>query len=106
MRARDIIGDMVRRIVERGSPERIILYGSHARHEAGPESDVDLLVLFPELNDRRRMVADLYDAVIGTGLPKDIVVATTGEYQRYKDVVNTIHWSAAQDGRVLYERQA
>ncbi len=36
---------MVRRIVHRFRPERIILFGSHARGDAGPDSDVDLLVV-------------------------------------------------------------
>jgi len=38
---------MVRRIVRQFRPERVILFGSHARGEAGPDSDVDLLVVMP-----------------------------------------------------------
>ena len=40
------IGEMVRRIVSQFSSEKVILFGSHARGEAGPDSDVDLLVIF------------------------------------------------------------
>jgi uncharacterized protein len=41
------IEQMVRRIVEQFHPERVILFGSHARGDAGPDSDVDLLVVMP-----------------------------------------------------------
>jgi len=39
------IDEMVRRIVSQFHPDKIILFGSHARGEAGPDSDVDLLVV-------------------------------------------------------------
>ena len=38
------IARMVRRLARRFKPEQIILFGSHARGEAGPDSDVDFLV--------------------------------------------------------------
>ena len=44
----DAIQEMVRRIVRQFHPERVILFGSHARGDAGPDSDVDLLVTFHE----------------------------------------------------------
>ena len=45
----EIVDQMVRRIVERFDPERIILFGSLARDEARADSDVDLLVVFHSL---------------------------------------------------------
>jgi hypothetical protein len=44
-----VLDALVRRIAERFSPDKIILFGSRARGEAGPDSDVDLLVLFSEV---------------------------------------------------------
>jgi len=43
--AQERIEEMVRRIVRRFAPEKIILFGSHARGTAGPDSDVDLLIV-------------------------------------------------------------
>jgi len=40
-----VLDDLVRRIAERFSPDKIILFGSRARGDAGPDSDIDLLVL-------------------------------------------------------------
>jgi predicted nucleotidyltransferase len=103
---RQVISDMLRRIVDAAHPSKVLLYGSHARNEAGPASDVDLLVLFDELTDRREVVSRLYNALSGSELPKDVVVATTAEFDRYKNVVNTIYWFAEHEGRLLYERDA
>ncbi len=101
------IGDMVRRITERFSPDRIVLFGSHARGDAREDSDVDLLVLFPNVENPQERAAEIYAALIGcSALPKDIVVSTTARFERYRNVVNTVYWPAAREGRILYERAA
>jgi len=97
---------LVRLIVDRFSPEKVILFGSHARGDAGCESDLDLLVLFPDIEDPRRRAAEIYRLLSDAGISKDIVVSTTARYERYKNVPNTIYWPAAREGRVLYERSA
>ena len=105
--ANSAIEEMVHRIAERFSPERIILFGSHARGDAREDSDIDLLVLFPEVDDPHVRAAEVYAALIGCStLPKDIVVSTTARFERYRNVVNTVYWPASREGRVLYERAA
>jgi predicted nucleotidyltransferase len=47
------IDAMVRRIVQRFDPEKVILFGSHARGTAGPDSDVDLLVVMTVRGSKR-----------------------------------------------------
>ena len=106
MTAQSAIDQIVDRIAARFSPERIILFGSHARGDAREGSDLDLLVLFREVDDPRQRAAELYVALIDCELPTDIVVSTTARFERYKHVVNTVHWPAAREGRVVYERAA
>jgi predicted nucleotidyltransferase len=98
------IPDMVRRMVDRTTPSRVILYGSYARNEADPDSDVDLLVLFDKLENRREVVTALYESVKDINVPKDILIATTSEYERFRTVVNTTFYCISGDGKVLYER--
>jgi predicted nucleotidyltransferase len=100
------VEDTVRRIAERFSPDRIILFGSYARGEASEDSDVDLLVLFSEVENPREQAAELYAVLSQSLLPQDIIVSTTERFERYKNVVNTIYWPAAREGKVLYERAA
>jgi predicted nucleotidyltransferase len=106
MTAQAAIDEIVDRIAARFSPERIILFGSHARGDAREGSDLDLLVLFREVDDPRERAAELYEALIDCHLPTDIVVSTTARFERYKHVVNAVYWPAAREGRVVYERAA
>ena len=100
----DSLDEMVRRIVERFNPDRIILFGSRARGTAGPDSDADLLVVMPVSGSKRKQAAQIDMALAGVGLPKDIIVVTPEEVDRYHDVVGTIIGPAIRDGEVLYER--
>jgi predicted nucleotidyltransferase len=100
------IAEMVRRIAEGFAPEKIILFGSHARGDATKDSDVDLLVLFREVEEPHQRAAEMYSALIGCRLSKDIVVSTTARFERYRNVVNTVYWPAAREGKIVYERAA
>ena len=91
-------------IVERFDPERIILFGSHARGTAGADSDVDLLVVMEVLGSRRRKAAEIGAALHRFRVPKDIVVTTPAEFEWRKDVPGTIERPADREGRVLHAR--
>lgn len=97
---------MVQRIVERFQPLRIVLFGSHARGEGGPDSDVDLLVVLPQVVSHRSERLKIRAALNGIGLAKDVVVATPEEIEAKRDLVGTIIYPALREGRVLYERPA
>lgn len=104
--ARERIVEMVRRIVDQFAPEQIILFGSYARGGAGPDSDVDLLVVMRGAGTRRQQAAAIHAALAGVGLPKDVVVVTPEDMERFHDVVGTIIYPALREGRVLYDRAA
>jgi predicted nucleotidyltransferase len=98
------IEGMVRRIVKRFAPERIILFGSYARGTAGPDSDVDLLVVMPVTGSRREKAIEIGVSLHGFGVPKDIVVTTPEDFAWRKEIPGTIERPAALEGRVLYAR--
>jgi uncharacterized protein len=97
--------EAVRRIVEMFDPQQVILFGSHARGTAGPDSDADFLVVMPVTGSRRRKTVEIDLALAGIGLPKDIIVVTPEEVERYRDVVGTIIYPALREGKVLYDRR-
>jgi predicted nucleotidyltransferase len=96
---------MTRRVVRRFRPERVILFGSCARGEAGPDSDVDLLVVLPIEGSKREKRIEIRLALHDLHVPTDVVVSTPEEFAWRKDIVGTIEYPAAHDGRVLYERR-
>jgi len=98
------IDRMVQRIVKRFHPDRVILFGSHARGTAGPDSDVDLLVVMPVTGSRREKVVEIGVALHGFGVSKDIVVTTPEDFAWRKEIPGTIERPAALEGKVLYAR--
>ena len=102
----EAIHEMARRIIERFDPEQIILFGSHAGDSAGPDSDVDLLVVMPVEGSRREKATEIDLALVGINLPVDIIVVTPQEVERNRDRIGTIIRPAVQEGQVLYERTA
>ena len=70
------IPTMVDRIVEGFQPARIVLFGSHARGTATEWSDVDLLVILPNVSDKRDTAIEIRRTLGDLPVCKDIVVAT------------------------------
>jgi len=98
------IREMVNRIVKQFDPEKIILFGSQARGEAGPNSDVDLLVVMKVEGAKRAKQLELRAILHDIHVPKDIIVSTPEEFEWRKEVVGTIEHPAVREGRVLYAR--
>ncbi|HEX9669128.1 MAG TPA: nucleotidyltransferase domain-containing protein [Thermoanaerobaculia bacterium] len=96
---------MVRRIVSRFRPERIILFGSQAHGDAGPDSDVDLLVVMPVEGSRREKAVEIGVALHDIRIPKDIIVTTPEAFESRKEIVGTIERPAAREVTVLYARK-
>jgi len=103
--AREKIQEMVERIVRQFRPERVILFGSHARGYAGPDSDVDLLVVMPVQGAKRKKAVEIRMALHDIRIPKDIIATTPEAFEWRKDVVGTIERPAACEGEVLYDRR-
>jgi predicted nucleotidyltransferase len=100
--ASPVLADIVRRIVEVARPQQIVLFGSAARGEMGPDSDVDLLVVKSGRFHRGRLVEAIYRNLRGAGAPVDVVVATPEEIERYRNDTCLIVSPALRDGKVIY----
>jgi predicted nucleotidyltransferase len=101
---REKINAIVRRIVERFDPEKIILFGSYARGTGGQDSDVDLLVIMPLRGSKREQQIEIRRALRDFRIPKDIIVTTPEDFAWRKDIPGTIERPAALEGQVLYAR--
>ncbi|MBF0174756.1 MAG: nucleotidyltransferase domain-containing protein [Magnetococcales bacterium] len=102
------LSTMSARIVEAVHPERIILFGSYARGDAAPDSDVDLLVITTETyglhNCRRKCLARLWRALPRIRTPVDIILSSADEVSQWRDTTNHLIAHALREGKVLYER--
>ncbi len=99
-----LINKMARRLARRFKPDQIILFGSHARGTAGPDSDVDLLVVMPLTGSKRDKEIEMRVALHDIRVPFDIIVVTPDEVARRRNIPGTIIRPALLEGRVLYAR--
>ena len=99
-----LLAEITQRIVAISDPQQIILFGSQARGDARPDSDLDLLVVKEEVESPRAEAARIYRALAGLSIPVDIVVARSDYVRRHRDVVGTVVRPALREGRVLYAR--
>ena len=105
----DVLQDMVRAIVAAVHPEKVILFGSYARGEAGEHSDIDLAIVEAEGFDAKRTrwneLRRIRDALKPFFVPKDILVFSKAEESKAARFRSHILTTAKEEGRVLYERE-
>jgi predicted nucleotidyltransferase len=81
------LNEVIDRIARKFNPVRIILFGSWARGEAREDSDLDLLVVLPEVEHKRKAAIQIGNTLSNLPISKDIVVTTPEE------IKNTERWS-------------
>ena len=92
----------IRTIVSAYHPARVILFGSQARGDAGPGSDVDLLVVFDDELDCRERRAEILSLLRSMPFAKDVLVATTANLAR--PLIGSALADAIREGLTVYER--
>lgn len=80
---------------------QIIVFGSYARGEARADSDLDLLIVEPEVADRAAESVRLASLLGRRLVPADVVVMSRSAYERERTVPNTLAYRAAREGKVL-----
>jgi predicted nucleotidyltransferase len=103
-----LLDAMVEAIVSQLDPEKVILFGSRAQGEAGPDSDVDLVIIerenFGPGRSRRKELARIRRILSRFRVPKDLLVYGPDEFAKWRSSLNHIIGRSLRDGRLLYER--
>ena len=97
-----VLDEIVRRVVEVAQPDRIILFGSAARGQMGPDSDIDLLVIKAGVPHRRRLAQAIYMGLNGVGAAVDVIVVTPEDVEQLRESVGSIVGPALREGRQIY----
>lgn len=92
----------VERIINHANPKMIIIFGSVARREARDDSDLDILVVFDEVVDQKRMYYDLSGLFIGLKLPFDLIIMNYDDFNHYKENNQSFTYEIVSTGEVVY----
>lgn len=85
------------------TPEKIIVFGSTARGDRGPDSDLDLLVIKSGTYNPRTVAADIYTKLYGVGQAIDLIVVTPEQVREYGNSPYLVLYPALREGKVLYD---
>lgn len=99
----ELMHEIVRRILTVARPSRVIVFGSAAAGTLLRDSDVDLLVLKDDGVDHWEESHRIRGALMGLGVPFDVIVMSTERFEETKDVVGGIAYPAHKQGIVVYE---
>ena len=98
------IDQVIQRLRDGLRPSRIYLFGSYARRDHGPESDLDFLVIVPFSDEPRyRRAQQAYRLLHGIGVPKDVLVLNEEEWNRERRSGVSLSNVVEQEGILLYE---
>jgi len=101
-----ILNDLVRRVVDAVHPLRIILFGSAARGEMGPNSDLDTLVVVEGESDCRALAKILARRLRGLGCATDVLVVSQADVEKHADNPYLVLHTALMEGKELYRATA
>jgi uncharacterized protein len=94
---------IISRIRSVSQPSRIILFGSVARGQDGPDSDVDLLILTSEDRPLRSIRAEIRRALLGLERPIDLLLMRPDRFEETRGHIGGIARPASLEGSTIYE---
>lgn len=98
-----VLGEIIRRPVAFYNPDRIYLFGSAARGDAGPDSDLDFMVVVPDdVPPHVRDSPAIYRALAGLRVPIDVVVWTRSEFDKRLHLRVSFPSTIVREGKLLY----
>jgi uncharacterized protein len=77
----------------------VILFGSRANGTHRPDSDVDFLVIEPDIGNEIREMARLRHCLKGSPVPVDVLVATPNTFKKWRELPTSVYFDIAKDGR-------
>jgi predicted nucleotidyltransferase len=98
------VPDLVSRLVERFDPLKIVLFGSLATGDGGPDSDIDLVVVVPKVDNKHRLAVDMRLALADVPVPNDVIPTDPEEIRQRGDTLGGVLRAALREGQVIYER--
>ena len=97
------INEAVQRLVEAAHPKKIILFGSRARGEEREDSDLDLVVVEDQVENRVEEMVRLNRVLRGLILPVELLVIGEEAFREWAETPGNVYYEAQREGKILYE---
>jgi len=98
-----VLREIVRRLAEAYRPERIYLFGSCARGDAGPDSDYDLmLILSDEAPQSMRSTQRAYEALWGLRASADVLIWPRKSFEERLHLKASFPSTILREGKLVY----
>ena len=98
----ELMDTIVKRIADNYQPDKIILFGSCARGNAGKNSDIDLLIVKKTDLDMHQRILEIQD-IVPHNFPLDIIVYTPEEFEENKNNKWSFLYGVMKEGKIIYE---
>ena len=98
-----LLNEIVRRVLTVARPDKIILFGSAATGQMNKDSDIDLLIVEPVVENTRHRSVEINRALGDVSNPVDVIVMRTDRFEQTKRFIGGIAYPANKYGRVIYE---
>lgn len=99
----DLLQTATQWLVAEFQPEQIWLFGSHAWGAPGRDSDIDLMVIVPQSDERPIRRAQRAQRCPGRlPISADVLVRTRQEVNRVGEVLGSLTYEVLQKGRKVY----
>ncbi len=96
------LDEALNRILSVASPSKVILFGSHARGDADAYSDLDLLVVEPQVENQGAEMMRLHKVLWPLNIAVDLLVCSEAEFEKKREWCSSAIYWAAREGKVLY----
>lgn len=101
------LDEVALRVIRHASaPAKVIVFGSYGRGDADEQSDLDLLVVEPEVSDKAAEYLRLKEAIGRVGIGVDLLIFSEPDFERRSLVPGTVPYWAKIEGKVLHDPAA
>ena len=103
MVAQEKIGEAAKILSERARPYKIILFGSYGRGDPREDSNVDLMIVETDVQDRVAEITRLNRAISPLRISVDLFVVSRDMFEYWVTTPGNVYFDATREGKVLYE---
>lgn len=96
------IDEAINRLLAAVPPgSQVILFGSYARGDPGEDSDLDFLIVEPQLTNRHHEMVRLRQVLRPLRIPVDVLVVSRKAFEGWKDTPNNVIFEAVREGKIF-----